>query len=819
MTGGFDQLDTSMREYIESLADASRDVAGGDERRARYARISRIRKWRFWDANQIQVMINAHPSIRRAFPGFFTAADVFANLAEFTDNLRLDELEPGLRAHARTSLIGEGVIYFDEAGSGDVRGIPVHDVAIDLPVTLGGQVEQSSAIRYVLGRGERVLKPRQSIYLGPRHLIVAGAPGNGKTTISKFLVQAYRAAMLAGAGDLSADHQEVISGTKAALERLGMALPMHRRWAMRIDLAEYAQEHGLDEDSTLVRWIAHKVSKRSDLGEVKARALLSWMRQWPWFLVLDGLDEVTEPRVRKRLIQQVSEFVNDAEAENCDVLVVLTTRPIGYTENIAPSQFERIDLDYLEPAEAVRYGTLATRVRLRNDLDRIDRVVRQLKRAADDEALRNLLRTPLQVLIMTIIMDGTGRLAPDRYSLFWGYYDTVFKRERDKQGGFHRILQEHGQQIQELHERVGFELQLRSEAGERSYATLTAQELESLTWNVLQDAGFKPSGPDADLLAKILMAATHRLVLLAPRGDEGYGFDVRSLQELMAARRLTTGPLDDVMSRLRIAAPSPHWRNTWIFAAGRIFSTPQDHVRQAVVQLVEAIDEGADFRLGSIVPIAPQLALDLIDDGMARSLPKWRDRLIAQGLRLLHEPRPPDVLAATRVLVRFAGSGEEQRRLVADRLRDALGGSASARATAAAIQGFVTAVVDEIHAHPDLRGLRSVRKRQGTTPPPEPPNGWATFNDEIATHPAGPQSLIKIRHAADAIRSIQARGRADDVDAGMIIEALGDSDAATALAAALKHVVTHQPRLVTALRDDVLPSIHRVAIGESLQQV
>jgi hypothetical protein len=243
---------------------------------------------------------------------------------------------------------------------------------------------------------------------------------------------------------------------------------------MRIDLAEYAQEGGLSEDSTLLSWIAHKVSMRSNAGEVKPSVLQSWMKQWPWFLVLDGLDEVTEPTVRKRLIQRVTEFVNDAEAENCDVFVVLTTRPIGYTENVAPTQFERIDLDYLEPAEAVRYGTLATGVRLRGDVDRIEKVVKQLKQAAEDEALRNLLRTPLQVLILTIIVDGAGQVAPDRYSLFWGYFETVFKRERDKQGGLHHMLREYGQQIQLLHERVGFELQVRSEAGDRSYATLTA---------------------------------------------------------------------------------------------------------------------------------------------------------------------------------------------------------------------------------------------------------------------------------------------------------------------------------------------------------
>ncbi|WP_434094480.1 NACHT domain-containing protein [Nonomuraea dietziae] len=637
--------------------------------------------------------------------------------------------------------------------------------------------------------------------------------------MSKFLVQAYRAAMLAGASDLSREHQEVISGMEGALKRFGRAMPQHRRWAMRIDLAEYAHEHGFEEDSTLIRYIAERVSKRSNLGNVMPSALLAWMKRWPWFLVLDGLDEVTEPTVRKRLIERVTELVTHAEADDCDLFVVLTTRPIGYTENIAPTQFERIDLDYLEPRQAVHYGTLVTKVRLRNDLDRIEKVVRQLEKAAEDEALRNLLRTPLQVLIMTIIVGAAGRLAPDRFSLFWGYYDIVFRRERDKQTSLNRILQEHGQQIQQLHERIGFELQARSEAGDRSNATLTHQELEDFTWEVLHEAGFKPSGIDADLRSKIVAAATRRLVLIAPRGDEGYGFDVRSLQELMAAMYLTAGPLDVVTARLRTAAPSPHWRNTWIFAAGRLFSTPQHHEHKALVELVESIDDGAHARLGHVVPIGPRLALELIDDGMARSLPKWRDRLIAHGLRVLQEPISTDLHAVARILARFADVGDEQRKTVAEGLRDALGGSQIARSTAEIFQALVGLVHEGPYSRPGTRGLAEVLRRPGGSMLPAPADGWADFDDEIATHPLSEDALGKVTSAVAAIRRMSQQSGTDwdekDVDA--IIAGLADDQGALALAAALHHVTAHEWNLVRVLRDGVLPAVYRAAVGELLR--
>jgi hypothetical protein len=818
VSGGHDQLNNAITAYIDDLRDDSRDVDDGAVRKAKLVRLSRIRAWRFWDDNQLQTLLNLHAEVRRAFDGFLTAADVFANLAEFTDSLPVDQLEPGLRAHARTALIGEGVIYFDEAGSGDGTGIPLHEVAIDLPVTVGDAAEHTSVIRYVLDRGEHILRPSVTTQPGPRHLVVAGAPGNGKTTISKFLVQTYRAAMLNGATALSAEHEQIISGTAAALSRMGRSLPRHRRWAMRIDLAEYAQDHGSRDESTLIRYIAERVSKRSDLGQVKPAALVSWMKQWPWFLVLDGLDEVTEPTIRKRLIQRVTEFVTNADAEDCDVFVVLTTRPMGYAENIAPTQFERIDLDYLEPGEAVRYGTLATRVRLRNDLDRIERVVHQLNKAAEDEALRNLLRTPLQVLILTIIVGAAGQLAPDRFSLFWGYYDAVFRRERDKQQvGLQRILQEHGQQIQQLHERIGFELQVRTEAADRSYAALTAQELENLTWQVLNEAGFKPADTDADLLTKIVQAATHRLVLIVPRGEEGYGFDVRSLQELMAAMYLTTGRPEVVTARLRTAAPNPHWRNTWIFAAGRLFSTPQAHQHQAVVDLVESIDEHADTRLGKVVPIGPRLALDLIDDGMTRSLPKWRDRLVTHGLRILDEPTPPDLLAIARILVRFADTSDGHRHIVAEGLRDALSGPSTARATAQQLQGLIRSVADELNARHDTQWLDAVKQRPGIASPPTPIDGWNDFNDELTTYPASEEVLAKLQQAATAIRSIRSRQAVGEASVDSITAALTDADAAQALTAALGHVTRHEPALVARLRDVVLPPIHRAAIGDQLR--
>lgn len=276
------------------------------------------------------------------------------------------------------------------------------------------------------------------------------------------------------------------------------------------------------------------------------------------------------------------------------------------------------------------------------------------------------------------------------------------RRERDKQQiGLQRILREHGQQIQQLHEQVGFELQARSGAGDCSYAALTRRELEDLTWHILDAAGFKPSGSDAELLAKI---SRRRHPTSGPHSSSPRAASTATASTSARYKNSwlpnTSRPLDTVTARLRIAAPSPHWRNTWIFAAGSLVAVPQDHQHQALVELVETIDEHADQRLGGIVPIGPRLALDLIDDGMTRSLPKWRNRLISHALRVLHEPAPPDLLAVTRVLVRFADTDEDRATSSLTGYARPSVGPAITRTNTARLQDLISPIAEEIHASP-----------------------------------------------------------------------------------------------------------------------
>jgi hypothetical protein len=63
--------------YRGQLKDASRDIDGeaASRRKARLQRLTRIKKVRVWDGNQVHALLNLHAAIRDAFPGFLTAGD------------------------------------------------------------------------------------------------------------------------------------------------------------------------------------------------------------------------------------------------------------------------------------------------------------------------------------------------------------------------------------------------------------------------------------------------------------------------------------------------------------------------------------------------------------------------------------------------------------------------------------------------------------------------------------------------------------------------------------------------------------------------
>lgn len=811
--GGFDIINTNIQNFIDDLNDeASEDHLDGAQkvvarqlRHVRRDRMRNLRRWRLWDGNQLVGLLDAHEGVRRAFDGFLTAGDVLADLSRLSTNLNQLELGPALKEHARWALLAERSVYFDDAG-GESRGVPVEQVAIDLPVLLGDGQGTERVIRYMLDRGDRVLKPTVTTFEKPRHVVVTGAPGNGKSTVAKFLTHAYRAAFVGEDIDLGEEHQRTVANTETALKTMGRSVPVNRRWPVNVDLAKFAIAQATNSDYTLLRWIASQINRRVASKDVPRWELWKWLQAWPSFIVLDGLDEVTEPSVRQTLIADIEAFVGDAESKDCDLLAVVTTRPTGYDDEMQPSMFERINLGDLTVDDALRYGRLVTRIRVPNDEARRNGIITLLEEAAKEEALKHLLRTPLQTLIMSIIAETSRRFSPSRFALFWGYYKTIEQREQNKALGYSALLRDYAPQVLDLHLRVGLLLQQRAETATGSDAVLSPEDLRDVAWRVLNDAGYEPSNADKGLLDQILSAATDRLVLLTPQSGGGYGYNVRSLQELMAGYALTTGTLDESIPRLRRIGASPHWRNTLLFAAGRYFSEPQPHQKDAITSLVLTLDDKTPNRLGAVFPIGPNVAIEIVEDGMA-SEPRYLHPLVIHALKALHKPEGFRPNVYTRTLMTAAATSDAVRGLIADGLREALGGTLVSRMNAEDVQRSIAEIGAAIGASSDVLALGAVKRNHSGPLPDDPEADWDAFWQTLRAY-SETDTAEAIKKVGDHLQQVSARGMLNDwtVD---LREQLTNPDVAFIVEEALTHVADACPLLVAFLRHDVLPTLWR----------
>ena len=820
-TGGIDSLNEVIRERIHRPYLSERFARPKFERgpkgpgsKADTLSARGLRDWKIWHRDQLNALLNVEEGIRRAFPAMLTAGDILSRLGALSELLDPQEIYPVLTAHAWNTLKTERWVNFAEAGGSTRQS--VEKVIIDLQVD-GPDGQETTALSEIIRRGDTILKRSMTPADEQRHVVLTGSPGNGKSTVSRFITQVYRTRFMDNDAR-SGTVEEIMDGTHAALGRLGLSAPRNHRWPIRVDLAELADDLGPSGDKSLLRWLSEKVTMRAEI-DIKPVTLKQWLRYWPSLLILDGLDEVTSPEVRRRVLDEIESFVEEADQQDADLLVVVTTRPTGYTERIAPGHFTQFDLRYLDGESAVEYGRLVTSRRLADDLDRRDLVLERFEKQATEPTMVRLMKTPLQVLIMTFILERLGNLPPDRYQLFWRYYETVYDRESAKNTTLASLLIQHRRSITDLHEAVGLALQIRAETSSDARALLPLPDLGRLAEERMLEVGHKAGADTSTLADKIVTASTQRLVLLVPAEHNTVTFEVRSLQELMAGRALSNGTDDEVRRRLRIAAPSPHWRNTWVFTAGRLFSEGPDHRRNLIIGVVETVDKRPDWP-GWLCPVGPELAADLLDDGLAATTPKWQRRLVDVALRSLAEAVPRDLRGLARSLA--AAAAGNNLMYIRGALKTALAGTPRSHTVAMSIArlgefGSAIPGIAEPATGPSGDSTSSSGKLMTVTDFLRPP---------LAGIEASADTLTKVENALTELRKLKLRQARDSTLRAMTpdvtarwprtLEALRDQEASLVIELLCGDLEAPLWRAQDLMAQAVWPGLSRVPVGQDL---
>ena len=169
-----------------------------------------------------------------------------------------------------------------------------------------------------------------------------------------------------------------------------------------------------------------------------------------------------------------------------------------------------------------------------------------------------------------------------------------------------------------------------------------------------------------------VQAVTTRLVLIVSKKDTDLGFDIRPIQEFFAARAIASGPDTEILKRLQALVEPTHWRNTWLFAAGKALSD-HDHLDRQIVSILPSVDN-RDLLRGVVAPGA-DLALDMLADNLTNQSPALNRSLYRHALNLLDYPPDLDLHRHAPMLFALAEHNQDLAFWVERAVDHAVGGS------------------------------------------------------------------------------------------------------------------------------------------------
>jgi hypothetical protein len=565
-------------------------------------------RFHIWGGQKILQLLIEFPGIAAHYAHFLTPGNVISKLFENLSDSHA-QLNDIFRSLIVSQFNEQQFTKLEQAGSAADNRPGIHRLFTDLPFKsqehrLTGRAAQylarAAAQTHRLDPGVPNTENWRSWQRYPsraRVWFIKGGPGQGKSTLGQYLCQIQRAALILGpeAPVTPALHRQTAKEIEEVANNQGL-WPLVPRIPVSIELKDFAQWYGSrneNESKGILTYLAQRITANveqlTNPGTLK-RAFESAR----WLFVFDGLDEVPGD-VKDAVAGQIIKFNDEILiGGSSDALIICTSRPQGYAGQFANLDAAIIELPLLSPEEAIACARPV--LEFNRTAEEFQSSYKTLREAILSPSVREIMTTPLQAHIMAVVMRDGGKPPDRRWQLFSNFYQTIKKREANRNLPDRRLaalLREGDRLLKALHNRIGFELHYRAERSKGAQTSLDRSELRSVveeTVSQLQDTDIDST------VATVMEATTDRLMLVStPESSTAIRFDIRPLQEFFAAEYIyESTDATKLGERLQVIAADPHWREVMHFLLSALVENGRQTELVVAISVLAMINDGND---------------------------------------------------------------------------------------------------------------------------------------------------------------------------------------------------------------------------------
>jgi hypothetical protein len=364
---------------------------------------------------------------------------------------------------------------------------------------------------------------------GHTKIVLEGAPGQGKSTITQYICQTNRIRLL--------DRTYDLTQIPDAHRYTDIRLPF------RIDLRDYASwisgndpfasdpkaARPSDSNASLESFLAYQVSQLSGGHDFSVSDLSALSRKSHLLIVLDGFDEVANVETRELVVKEINRSAARLQSSGT-LQIIVTSRPAAFANSpgFSEDEWSHFTLESLSNPNITEYADKWIRARSLSAKDAIDfRLV--LTQKLDQPHMRDLARNPMQLAILLNLIQTRGLSLPDkRTSLYDSYMELFFNREAEKS----QIVREHRDLLIDLHRYLAWIIHTESET-KKGKGSIPEDRLKQLLKNYLSEEGHPTT-----LVDELFTGMVERVVALVSRVQGTFEFEVQPLREYFAARHL-----------------------------------------------------------------------------------------------------------------------------------------------------------------------------------------------------------------------------------------------------------------------------------------